>query len=66
MSFKNNKIRLEKERSQKFLESDFDFKGEDEEIVMPEFNTPKELKFKSSTKVRRAVDQVHYFLCSNF
>ena len=53
-----NSASTEKERGQKFLEGDFDFKGEDEETAIPKVDIPDQVKFKTSNKPKKDSEQV--------
>jgi len=59
MSYSLN-LRAEKERGQKFMETEFDFKGEDEEVVVPIVEIPDNLKFKTSNKAKTELEQVKH------
>jgi len=43
------------------METEFDFKGEDEEINVPIVGVPENLKFKTSNKAKTELEQVILF-----
>ena len=57
-------LRTEKEKSQKFLEGDFDFQGEGEDINVPKIKVPEDLQFKPVTKTQKDAEPVGYYFSS--